>query len=90
MAELRRRLGTGAAPSGSADDSAPEAAPKRKRRMSAAARRRIALAQRKRWAEFHKAKDQAAAPAKRAPKPASKKPTAKAKAKVHRETRVET
>jgi hypothetical protein len=47
MAELRRRIGGGAAP-------VPKAEAAKKRTMSAAARRRIAAAQRKRWAAVKK------------------------------------
>jgi hypothetical protein len=52
IAEIRRQLG-----------GKPSAAPKaaaghgKKRSMSAAARKRIAAAQKKRWAEYHKQKE---------------------------------
>ncbi len=51
MAELRRKLRI-ASPAGAADN---KAAP-RHRTMSPAARRRIAAAQKKRWAAYRKAK----------------------------------
>jgi len=56
MAELRQRLegGTGQAAQKSAEVVSGTATPK-KRTMSATARRRIAAAQRKRWAEIKKA-----------------------------------
>jgi hypothetical protein len=54
IAEIQRQLGN--APAATSDE-----APK-KRTMNEAARKRIALAQRKRWAEFHKTQ---AAPAKK-------------------------
>ena len=56
MAELRQRLdgGTGQAARKSAEVDSGPATPK-KRTMSAAARKRIAAAQRKRWAEIKKA-----------------------------------
>jgi len=43
--------------------SLPEAKPVRKRELSAAARQRIAAAQRKRWTEYRKKKKAAAKPA---------------------------
>ena len=49
IAELRQRIGGGAAPG-------PKAQATKKRTMSAAARRRIGAAQRKRWAELRKKK----------------------------------
>jgi hypothetical protein len=64
----------------------PEAqteAPKRKRKMSAAGRRRIVEATKKRWAEFHRQKAEAAAMAEskkasvRGPKKAAKKKKAR-------------
>jgi hypothetical protein len=48
IAELRQRLGGKTVPAISSDGVRP------KRKMSAAARKRIAAAQKKRWAEFHK------------------------------------
>jgi hypothetical protein len=51
IAELRRRLDGSAKPAAASPVSS---APRRKRRMSAAARKRIADAQKKRWAEFRK------------------------------------
>ena len=59
IAELRWRLGgrLASVPAGSADRTLPA----RKRGMSAAGRRRIAAAQRKRWAAFHKTHTPAAA-----------------------------
>jgi len=62
IAEVSRMLG--ARP----QEPAPAAAPKPKRRMSGAGRKRVAAAQRKRWAEFHRQK---AAAAKGAGKPAA-------------------
>lgn len=50
IADLRRRLGATAAAAAN-----PSPAPK-KRQLSAAARKRIAAAQRKRWREFKKQK----------------------------------
>jgi hypothetical protein len=48
IADIRRQLG------GKSPSAAPTAASPRKRRpMSAAARKRIAAAQKKRWAEYH-------------------------------------
>jgi len=61
IAEIRRQIG-GQTPQRSA--SAGPVGPPRKRVMSAAARKRIAAAQRKRWAEFKKAKE-APAPVKK-------------------------
>jgi hypothetical protein len=54
IAELRRQLGGrwSSVPTGSADGRQPAREP---RTMSAAARKRIAEAQRKRWAAYHKA-----------------------------------
>ncbi len=54
IAEIQRQLGNAPA---AASDEAPK-----KRSMNEAARKRIALAQRKRWAEYHKTQ---AAPAKK-------------------------
>jgi hypothetical protein len=50
--EIRKQLGQ---KSGGASPAA-EAAPRTKRRLSAAARKRIALAQKKRWAEYNRKK----------------------------------
>src|SRR5664279_4854334 len=61
MAELRSML-KGEAPAGAALAKAAPAAPGGKRPLSTAARKRIARAQRKRWAAYHKAKE---APAKK-------------------------
>jgi hypothetical protein len=57
MAELRRQLGGRGTRDGNApiSEAAPAAAPK-KRKMSEAARKRIAAAQHKRWAEYLEAK----------------------------------
>jgi hypothetical protein len=60
IAELRGRLG-GQPAARKAAGAAPESAPK-KRTMSATARKRIALAQKKRWAAFHAGKTKPAAP----------------------------
>jgi hypothetical protein len=61
MADIQRQLGvrpTKAAASVTTGEAKP------KRQMSAGARKRIALAQKKRWAEFHQAKEPAPAPKK--------------------------
>jgi hypothetical protein len=50
MAELRRQIGGRVAP-------APKGEATKKSRLSPAARRRIAVAQLKRWAAFHKSKE---------------------------------
>ena len=60
IAEIRRQL------SGKSASAGPKAAtaaavPGKKRSMSAAARKRIAAAQKKRWAEYHKLKEGGAA-----------------------------
>lgn len=68
IAELQRQLGGG--PKSAANDG------RGGREMSAAARERIAAAQRKRWAAYHKSqgkKVQPAAPAKRRLSPAARK-----------------
>jgi hypothetical protein len=63
---IRRQLG-GWVSSGAASSAAPAAEPsaaapgRKKRVLSAAARKRIALAQKRRWAEHRKAKGKAAA-----------------------------
>jgi hypothetical protein len=69
IADIQRQLGI-RSPKAAPAVAAGEAKPKR--RMSAGARKRIALAQKKRWAAFHQAK----APA---PAPAPKKAVAKRK-----------
>ena len=53
IADIRHQLG------GKSPSAAPKAAavPGKKRAMSAAARKRIAAAQKKRWAEYHKLKE---------------------------------
>jgi hypothetical protein len=53
IADIRRQLG------GKSPSAAPKAAatPGKKRSMSAAARKRIAAAQKKRWAEYHRLKE---------------------------------
>ena len=61
MADLRSKL-KGEAPARAAVAEAAPAAPGGKRPLSAVARKRIARAQRKRWAEYHKAQE---APAKK-------------------------
>lgn len=53
MAEVRRLLGKRPARK-AADGAAAEAEPKQKRELSAEARKRIAAAQKKRWAAFRK------------------------------------
>ena len=59
IADIKARLGQGRpANRKEAAVGAPAGAPARKRVMSAAARKRIAAAQRKRWAEFHKGKSE--------------------------------
>ncbi len=76
IAEVRRRLGgsPAAAPSG------PEAPAQRTRRkMSPAARKRIAEAQRKRWEAFRKTSGTAPAPAKQTAKTAKTSPARKRK-----------
>jgi hypothetical protein len=69
MAELRQRLdggaGQAARKSAAVDSAAPVPKIPKKRSMSAAARRRIAAAQRKRWAELKKAQAEEAAPVKK-------------------------
>ena len=62
MSEIRRQLGN---PDAEAEPTA-ETEPKAKRRsMTAAARRRISAAQKKRWADFHKTQDEPALPKKK-------------------------
>jgi hypothetical protein len=61
MADIQRQLGARPAKA-AASVTTGEAKPKRQ--MSAGARKRIALAQKKRWAEFHQAKEPAPAPKK--------------------------
>ena len=61
MAEIRSRLGNRSTRSAVR---VGDGVPKARRTMSAAARKRIAYAQKKRWAAFH-AKNQKTAPAKR-------------------------
>lgn len=51
MVDLQKQLGHKAAPSAGAPPVA-----RTKRRLSAAARKRIALAQKKRWAEYNRKK----------------------------------
>jgi hypothetical protein len=58
MAEIRQRLGTGSRVTGAAPGQHA------RRPLSAVARRRIAAAQRKRWATLKKAQGKAVAPAK--------------------------
>ena len=65
IADIRRQLGI--RPAKAAAPVAPGGA-KPKRKMSAVARKRIALAQKKRWAAFHQAKKPAPAPKKAAVK----------------------
>ena len=71
IADIRRQLGI-RPPKAAASVATGEARPKRQ--MSAAARKRIALAQKKRWAAFHQAKEPAPkkAAAKRKLSPARK------------------
>jgi hypothetical protein len=54
IAEIRRQLG-GKSPS--VAPKAAVAAPAKRRSMSTAARKRIAAAQKKRWAEYHRLKE---------------------------------
>ena len=61
IADIQRKLGI-RSPKAAPAVAASEAKPKR--RMSAGARKRIALAQKKRWAAFHQAKEPAPAPKK--------------------------
>jgi len=56
ISELRRRLG-GRAPAAAAPSAAPRPARRRRHKMSAEGRARIAAAQRARWAKFKKKKD---------------------------------
>jgi hypothetical protein len=53
IADLRMRIKGGKAPTSSGPDHAASPT-KPKRKMSAAARKRIAAAQKKRWADYHK------------------------------------
>jgi len=56
ISEIKKQLGQ-KSPGAAAAAAPAEAAPQRtKRRLSAAARKRIALAQKKRWAEYNKRK----------------------------------
>jgi hypothetical protein len=61
MADIRRQLG-GRVSHNATPIRADEANPKRKRNLSAAARRRIGAAQRKRWQAFHAQQNGAAKP----------------------------
>jgi hypothetical protein len=54
MQEIRKQLGTKTG--GSQAGAAAEPGARTKRRLSGAARKRIALAQKKRWAEYNKKK----------------------------------
>ncbi len=74
IAEVRLLLGGAHAPASSAAE-APTRKPGRK--MSAAARKRIAEAQRKRWEAFRKASDTAPAAARQTAKTAKAAPTQK-------------
>jgi hypothetical protein len=58
IADIRRQLG-GKSPSASPKATAA-AVPGKKRSMSTAARKRIAAAQKKRWAEYHRLKEEKA------------------------------
>jgi hypothetical protein len=58
IAEIRAKLGRGKGPKAAAPD-AGATAPKKRRKLSVAARKRIAAAQKKRWAEHRKATGQA-------------------------------
>jgi hypothetical protein len=82
IADLRSQLG-GQPVAHKAAAAAPESGAK-KRTMSAAARKRIALAQKKRWAAYNAAKAQpAAAKAKKAaPKPQKRKLSAEGRARI--------
>jgi hypothetical protein len=55
MADLRRQLGGKSTPT--APKASAPAASGKKREMSSAARKRIAAAQKKRWAEYHRLKE---------------------------------
>jgi hypothetical protein len=57
---IRRELGGRIAASPAPDATAPSAVPRKRRVLSEAARKRIAAAQRRRWAEHRKAKAKAA------------------------------
>jgi hypothetical protein len=80
MAELRRQLGGRRvdAAVGSLDGTRPV---RKKRAMSAAGRRRIAAAQRKRWAKFHKTQEPVAT------KPAKRKMSAAARKRIRASTK---
>jgi hypothetical protein len=58
IAEIRAKLGNGKAAKATAAD-AGATVPKKRRKLSVAARKRIAAAQKKRWAEHRKATGQA-------------------------------
>jgi hypothetical protein len=58
IAQVRSALGRGGSKKAAAAADAPRAKSGRKRRLSAAARARIAAAQKKRWAEYRKNKAQ--------------------------------
>ena len=78
MAELRRQLGSRAVRA-AVDGSDGVRPAQKKRTMSAAARKRIAAAQRKRWAVYKKAKNQSAVPA---AKPAKRKMSAEGRKRI--------
>ncbi len=78
IAELRRRLGHQ-----TADTTAASERPRKKRHLSAAARKRIADATKKRWAEFRAKKAADSAPKRGAKKAGRKRPApAASKAKA--------
>jgi hypothetical protein len=58
IAEIQRQIGGRAkAQAGTASPTSSEETPRKRKPLSAAARKRIAAAQKKRWAEFHKSKE---------------------------------
>lgn len=77
ITELRRQLGGRAAQA--AVEAGDGARPGRRRTLSASARKRIAEAQRKRWAQFH---NEQAPTAKKAAAPAKRKMSAAAKKRI--------
>jgi hypothetical protein len=80
IAELRSQL-AGQPVSAKSAPAAPESGAK-KRTMSASARRRIGLAQKKRWAAFNAGKSKPAAPKSAAPKPPKRVMSAEGRARI--------
>jgi hypothetical protein len=56
MQEIRKQLGPKAASAGAGAAAAAQPATRTRRKLSAAARKRIAVAQKKRWAEYNRKK----------------------------------